>query len=58
LASRIQGIAEPNTVFCSSTVRDYLSSQDLQEAGSFDIKGVTGRQLLFCWRFETKLEAA
>jgi signal transduction histidine kinase/class 3 adenylate cyclase len=58
LASRIQGIAEPNTVFCSSTVRDYLSNQDLQEAGSFDIKGVTGRQLLFCWRYEAKLEAA
>ena len=48
-ASRVMSLAGPNEVFVSSTTRDLLDGSDviLEEAGTHELKGLSGRRLVF-----------
>jgi len=48
-ASRVMSLAGANEVFVSSTTKDLLDGSDviLEEAGTHELKGLSGRRLLF-----------
>jgi class 3 adenylate cyclase len=48
-ASRVMSLAGPNEIYVSSTTRDLLDGSDvaLEEAGTHQLKGLSGRRLIF-----------
>jgi class 3 adenylate cyclase len=48
-AARVMSLAGPDEVFVSSTTRDLLDGSDvvLEEAGTYELKGLSGRRLVF-----------
>ena len=47
LASRIESACEPGRVFVSGEVADFLAEKRVEEAGSFELKGLPGTTPLF-----------
>jgi adenylate cyclase len=47
LASRIEGHCAPGEVYVSGEVCDYLPENKSSEAGSFELKGVSGERILY-----------
>ncbi|MBT6179733.1 MAG: cyclic nucleotide-binding domain-containing protein [Deltaproteobacteria bacterium] len=47
LASRIEGHCDPGEVYVSGEVCDYLPEDKASEAGSFELKGVSGERTLY-----------
>ncbi len=47
VASRIQGVARPNTVYMSDTVRSLLAEDQWEDVGPMALKGVAGDQPIF-----------
>ncbi|WP_218110102.1 7TM diverse intracellular signaling domain-containing protein [Oligoflexus tunisiensis] len=42
LASRIESVAEPGTIYISTAIREYLPAESWETAGSFKLKGIPG----------------
>ena len=47
LASRIESVSKPGTVFLSQELADLLDASAIEEAGSFDLKGIDGITKLY-----------
>jgi class 3 adenylate cyclase len=48
-AARVMSLAGPDEVFVTSTTSDLLDGSDvvLEEAGTYELKGLSGRRLVF-----------
>jgi signal transduction histidine kinase/class 3 adenylate cyclase len=58
MASRIEGVAEPGTLYFSETVRDLSGEREWTSAGSFDLKNVAGKVMLYKLPLFSKQKAA
>ena len=47
LASRIQTLADPHSIFISGVVRDLLPDDEWEDAGSHKVKGFNGEQHVY-----------
>jgi len=47
VASRIQGVARPNTVYLSASVRELIDENQWEDVGSMELKGVAGEQQIY-----------
>ena len=47
LASRIEGVCEPGMVYVSGEVCDFLSEEQSENLGEFDLKGIRNQQNLY-----------
>jgi class 3 adenylate cyclase len=58
LASRIETVAEPGTIYISTALREHLPAESWETAGSFKLKGIPGEVELCRLHRTVKYEAA